>query len=180
MSYDLHGPWEGNVDLHGKLHSTKGEVVGAGIYNTEFAAKYWAEKGMPKEKIIIGIPTYGQGWTLKDPSKTAIGSEGSGKSAPSTTNPDDGGKETVDKEGVGAYMVKGNQWYGYDTPETVKMKMDWLKQNGYGGAFIWCLDFDDFKGETCGKGPYPIMKAINDGLSGSAPLSSAVSVVLHL
>ncbi|VDP22940.1 unnamed protein product [Onchocerca flexuosa] len=178
MSYDLHGSWENNVDLHAKLRPTKGETSGIGIFNTEFAANYWVSNGMPKQKIIIGIPTYGRGWTLRNPSETKIGAEGIGPSSPSTTNPaggtaayweickylKEGGKETIDKQGVGAYMVKGDQWYGYDNEETIKIKMRWLKETGYGGAFIWALDFDDFKGTSCGKGPYPLLSAINSEL----------------
>ncbi|EFO12380.2 hypothetical protein LOAG_16153 [Loa loa] len=61
-------------------------------------------------------------------------------------------------------MVKGNQWYGYDNEETIRIKMKWLKEKGYGGAFIWTLDFDDFKGTSCGKGPYPLLNAINNEL----------------
>lgn len=34
MSYDLHGSWEKNVDLHGKLYPTKGETTGIGVFNT--------------------------------------------------------------------------------------------------------------------------------------------------
>ncbi|VDM93337.1 unnamed protein product [Onchocerca ochengi] len=58
-------------------------------------------------------------------------------------------------------MVKGNQWYGYDNEETVKIKIRWLKEKGYGGAFMWSLDFDDFRGTDCGKGSYPLLNAIN-------------------
>ncbi|VDN37436.1 unnamed protein product [Gongylonema pulchrum] len=141
MSYDLHGSWDRNVDMHAKLYATKGETSGVGIYNTQYAANYWAQKGMPKNKIIIGIPTYGQGWTLANPSQTAIGSPAIRASAASSTNPEggtaayweardsicdyikSGGNETVNREGVGAYMAKGNQWYGYDNPETVRIKV---------------------------------------------------------
>lgn len=34
-----------------------------------------------------------------------------------------GGEETIDKEDVGAYMVKGNQWYSYDNEETIRIKV---------------------------------------------------------
>ncbi|VBB34699.1 unnamed protein product [Acanthocheilonema viteae] len=61
-------------------------------------------------------------------------------------------------------MVKGDQWHGYDNEETIKIKMKWLKEKGYGGAFIWALDFDDFKGTSCGKGPYPLLNALNNEL----------------
>lgn len=39
--------------------------------------------------------------------------------------------------------------------------MQWIKENGFGGAFISSLNFDDFKGENCGKGPYPLLNAIH-------------------
>lgn len=34
-----------------------------------------------------------------------------------------GGTETVDAKAVGAILVKGTQWYGYDNAETVKAKV---------------------------------------------------------
>ena len=32
---------------------------------------------------------------------------------------------------------------------------------GYGGGMIWALDLDDFKGQFCGCGKYPLLTAIN-------------------
>nr|CDQ07772.1 Bm12106, isoform b [Brugia malayi] len=46
--------------------------------------------------------------------------------------------------------------------------MKWLKEKGYGGAFIWALDFDDFTGKSCGKGPYPLLNAISSELEGES------------
>ncbi|VIO90599.1 Uncharacterized protein BM_BM8301 [Brugia malayi] len=112
----------------------------------EFAADYWASK--------------------------AIGAPASRPSSASKTNPAGGTasywEETVHQEGVGAYMVKGDQWYGYDNEETIRIKMKWLKEKGYGGAFIWALDFDDFTGKSCGKGPYPLLNAISSELEGES------------
>uniref|UniRef100_A0AC34GFI9 GH18 domain-containing protein n=1 Tax=Panagrolaimus sp. ES5 TaxID=591445 RepID=A0AC34GFI9_9BILA len=65
-------------------------------------------------------------------------------------------------------MVKDNLWYGYDDVQSVTGKMTWLKENGFGGAFAWTLDFDDFTGQ-CGS-RYPLLNAIQNGLaSGPQP-----------
>merc|ERR1719221_2459213 len=43
----------------------------------------------------------------------------------------------------------------------IEYKSQFIKDNGYGGGMIWALDLDDFKGEFCGCGKYPLLTAIN-------------------
>ncbi|VDN06965.1 unnamed protein product [Thelazia callipaeda] len=137
MTYDLHGHWEKNVDLHAKLYPSKSSIVGSDVFNTVYAANYWVQKGMPKNKIIIGIPTYARGWTLAYPDQTYIGADAIGASAPSKTNPEggtaayweiceylkDGSREHIEREGMGAYLVRGNNWYSYDNKDTIVTKV---------------------------------------------------------
>ena len=41
--------------------------------------------------------------------------------------------------------MKGDQWIGYDTVAAVKRKMDFVLNNGLGGAMIWAIDLDDYR-----------------------------------
>ena len=44
----------------------------------EYAANYWAQKGAPRKKLIIGLGTYGRSFTLSDPNNHAVGAPASG------------------------------------------------------------------------------------------------------
>ena len=46
----------------------------------DFAANYWVELGAPKEKLILGMPVYGRGFTLEDTSQTGMAAPASGPS----------------------------------------------------------------------------------------------------
>jgi chitinase len=61
-------------------------------------------------------------------------------------------------------MSKGNLWAGYDDEASLRVKVDFVKANKLGGAMIWALDLDDFNGQSCGKGAYPLLRTINAAL----------------
>lgn len=64
---------------------------------------------------------------------------------------------------IGPYAYKGNQWVGYDSPESARNKATYIVAEGLGGAMIWDYSTDDFR-NTCGLGAYPVMSAIKSGL----------------
>ena len=43
-------------------------------------------------------------------------------------------------------------WFSISSP-----KVRYLKDNHFGGAFVWALDLDDFAGQFCGQGNYPLI-----------------------
>lgn len=48
----------------------------------DFSAREWVKQGAPKEKLMIGMPTYGRSFTLVDPTKFDIGAPASGGGTP--------------------------------------------------------------------------------------------------
>lgn len=48
----------------------------------DYSAREWVKQGAPKEKLMIGMPTYGRSFTLIDPTKFDIGAPASGGGTP--------------------------------------------------------------------------------------------------
>ena len=69
-----------------------------------------------------------------------------------------GWTESEDSDG-NPYMVKGDQWVGYDSPANVRRKMEYVKERGLGGAMIWAVDLDDYLG-LCGS-RWPLLSVMN-------------------
>jgi chitinase len=102
--------------------------------------------GVPADKILLGVGFYGRGWT-------GVAEAGPGGSA---TGPADGKYEKGIEDyevlaarcpptgaaGGTAYAHCGDQWWSYDTPETIKAKMAYARSKSLGGAFAWELSGD--------------------------------------
>lgn len=76
---------------------------------------------------------------------------------------------------MGPYAYKGNQWVSFDDLDTVQQKVDFLKQQDLGGAMVWALDLDDFKGTFClSDDTYPLLRTINRGLGLLPPARTSI------
>uniref|UniRef100_A0A8D1TJ76 Chitinase-3-like protein 1 n=1 Tax=Sus scrofa TaxID=9823 RepID=A0A8D1TJ76_PIG len=178
LSFDFHGSWEKPLVTGHNSPLRKGQLDRGttSYYNVEYAVGYWLNKGMPAEKVVMGIPTYGRSFTLAS-AETAVGAPASGPGAagPITESSGflayyeicqflQGAKIMRLQDQQVPYAVKGNQWVGYDDVESVESKVQFLKTLNLAGAMIWSIDMDDFTGKSCSQGPYPLVQAVKRSL----------------
>uniref|UniRef100_A0A0L8HGQ9 GH18 domain-containing protein n=1 Tax=Octopus bimaculoides TaxID=37653 RepID=A0A0L8HGQ9_OCTBM len=173
MTYDLHGAWEKFTGHNSPLHVRSDEKGLQRHLNVEWAANYWVKKGAPKSILNVGLALYGRGFTLSNPAQSNPGdpAKGASNKGPFTREGGflsyyeickmiaTGGKVSWIKDQEVPYVVKGNQWVGYDNPKSLTIKVNWIKANGFGGIAVWALPLDDFNGQ-CGGEKYPLMKSI--------------------
>ncbi|MEU7259609.1 glycoside hydrolase family 18 protein [Streptomyces rimosus] len=151
MTYDYFGAWDakGPTAPHSPLTAYNG-IPKAG-YNTADTINKLKGMGIPANKLLLGIGFYGRGWqgvTQDAPGGTATGAAPGKYEAGiedykllKTRCPATG------KVGGTAYAKCGNQWWSYDTPETIGSKMTYKNQQGLGGTFFWELSGDTANGE---------------------------------
>ncbi|XP_045599057.2 acidic mammalian chitinase [Procambarus clarkii] len=127
--------------------------------NIQWSANYWVKKGMPKEKLVVGVPTYGRTWKLLRSSWHSVGSPavGSGMLNGAVTYPlafsfvRNGAERYFDEESRVPYAVKDKDWVSYEDSESIREKAQWIKKSEFAGVMIWNLNSDDWAGTCRGK-----------------------------
>lgn len=161
MSYDFFGAWDRNGPTapHAPLYDYDGMPIAG--FSLDHAVQLLLSKGVPADKILAGIGFYGRGWS--GVSQSAPGGAASGP-APGTyeAGVDDykvlvASCPATEQMAGTAYGHCGDQWWSYDTPETIRGKMDYVAEQGLGGAFFWELSGDTSDGV--------LLEAIERGLA---------------
>ncbi|NWS78732.1 CHIA chitinase, partial [Crotophaga sulcirostris] len=173
MTYDFYSSGDGYTGENSPLYNG-----GNSYLSVEYAMNYWKNNGAPAEKLLVGFPTYGHSFNLQSASDTAVGAptSGPGPAGPYTrqsgflayyeicTFLGSGATQAWDAPQDVPYAYKGSEWVGYDNIKSYNIKVDWLKQNNFGGAMVWTLDMDDFTGTFCNQGKYPLITTLKNSL----------------
>ncbi|XP_049541790.1 chitotriosidase-1 [Anopheles darlingi] len=184
MVYDMHGAWDSYTGINAPLFRGPADQTELQRqFNVDASIRFWLSNGAPAEKLILGIPLYGRSFTLANAANSQVGAPviGGGTAGPYTGEPgvmgynefcEKLGKESWDlrwsPEQQAPYAVRNNQWLGYDDLRSIQLKVQYLLDQGLGGAMVWSLETDDFNG-VCGGGRYPLMNEIRSLLNGGTP-----------
>ncbi|XP_070696377.1 acidic mammalian chitinase-like [Pempheris klunzingeri] len=181
MTYDFHGAWDPFTGHHSPLYQSSFDQGSNIFFNVDFAMKYWRDQGAPLEKLIVGFTTYGRTFrTTSAPSGVGAATSGPASAGSYTreagfwsyyeicTFLQGGSLQWIDEQMV-PFAFKGNEWVGFENRQSYEIKVQYLKDNKFGGAFIWSLDLDDFDGQFCGEGSYSLISHLRILLDSDFP-----------
>ncbi|XP_037938102.1 mucin-5AC-like [Teleopsis dalmanni] len=182
LTYDFHSSHEPSVNHHAPLYSLEeeSEYNYDSELNIDYSIKYYLKAGADRDKLVLGIPTYGRSYTLINEESTELGapSEGPGEQGDATRekgylayyeicqNLKEDPEWTVvqpNPTAMGPYAYRRNQWVGYDDEDIVRKKAEYVVEQGLGGIMFWAIDNDDFRGSCTGK-PYPLIEAAKEAM----------------
>ncbi|XP_033229587.1 acidic mammalian chitinase-like [Belonocnema kinseyi] len=137
--------------------------------NIDYVVKYWISQGAPRGKLILGTASHGTSYTLANPKKF-------GRGAPFTKEGKFGNQMTYfsfcymiktwnyfyDPEQQVPYIHKGHETITYDDVRSIKAKAKYVQDMHLGGAMLYKIDHDDYRGD-CGE-KFPLLKTLNQVL----------------
>jgi len=165
QGYDFHGDWEMQTNHDSPLFDDKQDPAFGENFFIEYTIESYLRAGVPPHKLVLGIPTYGYGWTGVPNVNNGLYQDATAL-APSPSG------DTLATDGVATYLTisgltgytrhfdfkriavwiynptSGTFWT-YDDPTTVWLKMGYVNlraPGGLGGAYVWALKDDDTNG----------------------------------
>ncbi|ODV62238.1 putative chitinase [Ascoidea rubescens DSM 1968] len=148
MTYDFAGEWSEKAGYHCNLYPTEG-----GEYSGDQTVQYYLSKGVRPEKLTLGMANYGRGFLKTKGLNQPFHGVGAGSTDEEgiwnyNFLPLEGTEEEYDEDAVSAYIYDSDKKFfiGYDNPESVQAKAEYVVANKLGGGMWWesCGDtYDD-------------------------------------
>ncbi|TID26089.1 hypothetical protein E2P81_ATG03861 [Venturia nashicola] len=149
MAYDYSGSWDNHTGHNANLYPSKKNKIST-PFNTAQAVGFYVDKGIPSEKLVLGMPLYGRGFmgTQKTPGKAyanmSVGSWEAGvwdyKVLPRPGKP-----RIFHDPAIGASWSFDNstrEFVSYDTPRIAKQKAKYIRKKRLGGGMWWETSYD--------------------------------------
>ncbi|BFZ21706.1 hypothetical protein BsWGS_24745 [Bradybaena similaris] len=74
------------------------------------------------------------------------------------------------------YLVENQTWVGYTDVDSLKDKIDFMKLYGLAGLEFSLVDQDDYTGDACSSGKYPLLSFIRNELAPSTTLNTTAEL----
>jgi len=165
MAYDFHGAWDTFTGHHSPLGSNPELDRGNdALLNSNYSVHHWINGGAPRDKLVLGMGTYGRGFILDNQNNNGLYAP-AGQPLPAcefTREPGicgyneicermnrEQGQWTVvvDPFYKTPYAYNNNRhWIGYDNAASLTTKAQYVKDMGLAGGMVWSIETDDFKG----------------------------------
>ncbi|XP_062586467.1 chitinase-3-like protein 1 [Saccostrea cucullata] len=174
MAYDYFGPWSHKTGFMAPLYSRYSDLSIDTTLSQNWTMNKYLELGAPPEKLVMGLHGAGSSFTLANNSNHGVGDAVSEAGMEGPLLKVEGRlaypeicqmskDETVyDEEQKQKYSYHRSQWYGYEDPDTIVLKVQYAVHNNFSGVMFWSLDLDDFAGKYCNQGKYPLLSAVKN------------------
>lgn len=140
MTYDYYGGWSETTGHLSSLYDNgKNEI------STDAVVKAYIQQGVPKEKLMMGVPLYGRAWKgVKDGGTNGLYQAQGGDVYPDGVTQEDiasliasGYKRYWDNTAKVPYLYNGDVFVTYEDSESLKEKAKYVKDNGLAGIMVW-------------------------------------------
>jgi GH18 family chitinase len=181
MGYDVHGTWDSTTNFNAPLYRSPNDPADAGL-NIDAAIQSYLSAGAPPEKLTLGVPFFGHGWS--DVPETDYGLyQSAGGAAPGTWEAGSYEYNDIRKNYLSTYQrywdgeayvpwlydPESKTFISYDDAQSIEAKAGYARDLGLAGVMIWELSQGD---ET-------LLDAIYKGFeSGGPPRPTPVPTVL--
>ncbi|XP_043260416.1 probable chitinase 2 [Colletes gigas] len=187
MAYDFHGTWDMKVLPNSPMISPDGLDV-------EDTISHLLHKGIPPNKLVLGLPMYGRTFILTTkpsfPQKSPMNQPclQQGFKGPYTGEKGFMGYNEIceeiirnpgnwttgwDTESSTPYTINDDHVIVYDNPISMKAKVEYAMKMKLAGVMIWSIDTDDFHGNCAS------LKDSFDQTDNTFPLMRSINVILE-
>lgn len=148
MGYDLHGPWDTSADFNAPLYTPSGASP-QGKSSIADSVQAYLDKGIPAEKLVLGMPLYG--YAYQGVSSQNNGLYSTYTSAKSVSYrmlkknylSNDAYRRLRHGEAQVPYLYGSRTFISYDDAESLAAKAALARSRDLGGIGFWELSQDD-------------------------------------
>lgn len=154
MTYDFHGVWDSITNFNAPLYAAPEDPAGSRL-NTHAAVRAYVEAGVPKDKLVVGVPFNGRGWQGVPGENHGLYQPAAG---PSHGTYHAGAFDYTDlkrnyiprmerhwhaaAQVPWLYDPRAGLMISYDDPESIRAKAAYVQSHELGGIMIWELSQD--------------------------------------